>query len=395
MTSAELQAEETRYQDYAQEEAEVSDVEDYDISTSPNDFNVSTIYDFIRSGVLVIPGFQRNYVWDIKRASKLVESLIIGLPVPQIFLYEAERNRFHVIDGQQRLMSLYYFVEQRFPRLDKRSELRRIFSVHGRIPDETLDDPEYFTDFRLDLPERVPGSPNRLRGLSYESLGEDYKSRFSFRTIRNVVIRQNSPRDDDSSMYEIFSRLNSGGVNLSTQEIRVSLHHSEFYDMLMRVNYEDNWRRLLRASQPELRLKDVELLLRMFAMLDDGGNYAPSMSKFLNRFSKKCQSNTKEKNQYLESVFKSFLKATEQLPDNVFLNKFNNRINIALIEAVFTAACGEKYQGSKMITGELDPGEIGSLETDQDFVEAAQFATTQTANVRKRLDRAFELVTPL
>ena len=113
MTTTELLEMENHYEDYAEEEEEISDVEDYDISTSPNDFNVSTMYDFIKSGVLVIPGFQRNYVWDIKRASKLVESLILGLPVPQIFLYEAARNKFHVIDGQQRLMSLYYFVEQR------------------------------------------------------------------------------------------------------------------------------------------------------------------------------------------------------------------------------------------------------------------------------------------
>ena len=115
MVSAESRIDEIHYDDYAEGEEEISGVEDYDVSTSPNDFNISTMYNFIKSGVLVIPGFQRNYVWDVRRASKLVESLIIGLPVPQIFLYEAARNQFHVIDGQQRLMSLYYFIEQRFP----------------------------------------------------------------------------------------------------------------------------------------------------------------------------------------------------------------------------------------------------------------------------------------
>ena len=155
MTISEANGNENLYEDYVESEDETSDVEDYDISTSPNDFNVSTMYDFIKKGVLVIPGFQRNYVWDIRRASKLVESLIIGLPVPQIFLYEADRNRFHVIDGQQRLMSLYYFVEQRFPRIERRADLRRIFAEHGRIPEEVLKDEEYFTDFRLRLPERI------------------------------------------------------------------------------------------------------------------------------------------------------------------------------------------------------------------------------------------------
>ena len=58
---------------------------EYDLSASPNDFNIKTLFDFIASGIVKIPGFQRNYVWDIKRASKLIESIIIGIPIPQIF----------------------------------------------------------------------------------------------------------------------------------------------------------------------------------------------------------------------------------------------------------------------------------------------------------------------
>lgn len=393
MVTVESPVKESLYEDYAEGEDEVSDVGDYDVSTAPNDFNISTMYDFIKSGVVVIPDFQRNYVWDIKRASKLIESLIIGLPVPQIFLHEAARNRFHVIDGQQRLMSIYYFIEQRFPRNDARAELRRIFAENGRIPDEVLRDGKYFTDFRLNLPERVPGSPNRLHGLSYDSLG-DYEHLFSLRTIRNVIIRQNPP-SNDSAVYEIFSRLNSGGVNITAQEMRMSLYHSDFYSMLLRVNYEAEWRRLLNAEQPDLHLKDMELLLRMFAMLVDSENYAPSMSKFLNQFSKKRQDCGKEDNKYLEEVFKSFLKATGQLPGDVFLNKGNHRVNIALVEAVFSAACRTKYQERKSLEGELDLAQIRSLETDSTFVDATQLATTQRANVRKRLERGYALITPL
>src|SRR5947207_15912166 len=81
-------------------------IREYDITASPNDFNTITLFNFIESGVVKIPAFQRNYVWDIKRASKLIESMVMGLPVPQIFLYEESRNSFLVIDGQQRLMSL-------------------------------------------------------------------------------------------------------------------------------------------------------------------------------------------------------------------------------------------------------------------------------------------------
>src|SRR6266508_3696873 len=92
--------------DYAEEADEIQ-INEYDITASPNDFNVLTIYNFLEAGSVRIPGFQRNYVWDLGRASKLIESLLLGLPVPQIFLYEAGRNEFLVIDGQQRLMSIY------------------------------------------------------------------------------------------------------------------------------------------------------------------------------------------------------------------------------------------------------------------------------------------------
>jgi hypothetical protein len=97
------------------EEGAIIDVslKDYQITATPNDFNVKTICDFIDSGVVKIPSFQRHYVWEIERASKLIESLLIGLPIPQIFLYEEARNYFLVIDGQQRLMSIYYFFKSR------------------------------------------------------------------------------------------------------------------------------------------------------------------------------------------------------------------------------------------------------------------------------------------
>jgi uncharacterized protein with ParB-like and HNH nuclease domain len=139
---------------------------EYDISASPNDFNIKTLFDFIGSGVVKIPGFQRNYVWDIKRASKLIESIIIGIPVPQIFLYEEARNRFTVIDGQQRYMSIYYFMNKRFPRYEKRQELRMIFDRNKGIPEAILNNNEYFADFNLTLPTTQPNKKTNLMDLT-------------------------------------------------------------------------------------------------------------------------------------------------------------------------------------------------------------------------------------
>ena len=102
--------------DYAQEQDLL--IEEYEIVASPNDFNIRTIYDFIKSGTVKIPGFQRNFTWDIKRSSKLIESILMGLPIPQLFLYEQSRNEFLVIDGQQRLTTIIILLEVIFERFD-------------------------------------------------------------------------------------------------------------------------------------------------------------------------------------------------------------------------------------------------------------------------------------
>lgn len=292
------------FDDYAEEDEEIQ-IDEYDITATPNDFNVLTLYNFIESGAVRIPGFQRNFVWDQVRASKLIESLILGIPVPQLFLYEQARNRFLVIDGQQRLMSIYYFIKRKFPRREKRVELRAIFDRDGKIPDSILHDHAFFDDFQLKLSVKLPGRTNKFHGLNYSTLS-DYKTQFDLRPIRNVIVKQNSPPDDDSSMYEVFNRLNTGGINLRPQEIRTSMYHSNFYDMLYRINADERWRVILRSSEPDLRMKDIEILLRGFAMLISGDEYAPSMVKFLNQFSRKCEGHEDQQKNIFNNSFSLF-----------------------------------------------------------------------------------------
>ncbi len=380
------------FADYSGDE-EVDDyqIREYDLTSTPNDFNLMTIVSFIEAGYLEIPGFQRNYVWDIGRASRLIESLILGLPVPQIFLFEKGRNKFIVIDGQQRLMSIFYFTKQRFPRREQRIVLRDVFNREGVIPDDVLQDDKYFTNFRLSLPESLPNRKNRLKGLDYSTLG-DYKTQFDLRPIRNVVIKQSSGDGDDSAVYEIFQRLNSGGVNLRPQEIRTSLYHSEFYDMLNEVNRTTAWRKLTGQSAPDLHMKDLEIILRGFAMLIDSQNYAPSMVKFLNQFSKKAQAHDDKRNAYLKKLFASFLRSANELPKDAFLAQDSARFNIALFEAVFVAACTHPFQDRALVEGLLCAESITGLRSNAEFVQAARVGTTQTTNVRKRLQIASEIV---
>ena len=368
-------------------------ITEYDITTFPSDFNIKTIFDFMESEIFKVPGFQRNYVWDLTRASKLIESIILGIPVPQIFLYEKSKNEFLVVDGQQRLMTIYYFVKMRFPKKEKRYELRRIFDERGSIPDDILHNDDYFSNFKLKLPEKLPDKKNKLNKLNYETLGE-YKNTFEMRTIRNIIIKQNSPADDDSVIYEIFNRLNTGGVNLTPQEIRTSLYHSNFYDMLYRINLDTRWRKLIGIPEPDLHMKDVEMLLRGFAMLVGGDNYKPSMVKFLNKFSNDARSFSEQQVKHLESLFDSFLDSCQNLNERAFTGK-TNRINISIYEAVFTAVCGAVYEGRSLNVPLITKEQLNALKNDGDVKNATISKTASKTNVETRLRRAREILLSL
>lgn len=373
------------FEDFTGEEEEYL-FREYEVTSSPNDFNIKTLYDFIDSGVVKIPAFQRNFVWDIKRSSKLIESLIIGLPIPQIFLYEESKNSFLVIDGQQRLMSIYYFIKKRFPRKEKRIELRRIFDIEGSIPDSVLFDNDFFTDFNLLLTGQLPDRPNKLNKLNYSILGEN-KASFDLRTIRNVIIKQNLPEGDDSAMFEIFNRLNTGGVNLKPQEIRASMYHSSFYDMLYRINLNVNWRSIINKSEPDLNMGDIEILLRGFAMLIESENYKPSMTKFLNNFSKNTKSMSQDRIKYLEQLFYKFCDVAIQFGEGAFISK-NNKVNISIFESIFCAMCKEAALKMSIEIRIPEKEKVFLLKENPEFAQAIQRDTASKKNVDLRMELA-------
>ncbi|MBP1157669.1 MULTISPECIES: DUF262 domain-containing protein [unclassified Paenibacillus] len=364
-------------------DTEYNSIGEYDITSTPNDFNVITIFNFIEKGIFKIPAFQRNYVWDIKRASKLIESIILGLPIPQIFLYEESRNKFLVIDGQQRLLSIYYFIKQRFPRQDKRIELREIFDREGKIPESILANENYFTNFNLKLESSDPNKPSKFNKMNYATL-EEYQTEFELKTIRNMVIKQNQPDNEHSSIFEIFNRLNTGGYNLKQQEIRASLFHSDFYNLLNRINLDKRWRRLLGKVSPDLHMADVEFLLRGFAMLYNGQEYKPSMNKFLNLFSGQSKSFTRDKIEEAEKVFSAFLAASEKLDSNIFHSL--KGFSVSIFEAVFTAV-GRPFVNNtkKDVEIFISEDKVNRLKGNTTFIDATQSNTVSKDNVSTRI----------
>ena len=333
--------------------AEGEDIVEYDITTSPRDLTPANIVDMIDSGIIEIPMFQRNFVWDIKKASRLVESLILGLPVPELFFYSDgdENTTYKIIDGQQRLLSIYFFVKGRFP---KNSDSRLVVrdSIKSSELDGLLANNNIFKDFVLDLNEKDDKNKSRYHGSKFLTLDKDSQIKFRLRRyLRTVVVRQNKPDDNSSSMFEIFNRLNTGGTPLNHQEIRASLYYCEFYKMITELNDEDCWRKLFGKASQDLRSNDIELILRSLALLQDGDEYSPKMVSFLNNFSRKSKNFKDEHIIYLRNIFLSFIEACSELGDKAFFR--NNRFSKTLFESVFVAVCKKSFHNNSLVRGKI------------------------------------------
>jgi hypothetical protein len=180
-------------------------------------------------------------------------------------------------------------------------------------------------------------------------------------------------------------------MNLKAQEIRTSLYHSKFYDMLYRLNIDPRWRQLTPNEVPDLNMKDVEILLRGFAMLKMGDQYAPSMTKFLNNFSHEMRSAGDDDIAKLEHLFSNFLTYVSALGDRRIFFGSSQKFNISVYEAVFVALCRDGINGEGAIK-ETSLERIGSLKNDPEFIEATQKSTANTAMVELRLHKANEML---
>ena len=351
--------------------------DEYDIISSPNDWNFTTIVSFIESGAIEIPNFQRNYVWDIRRASKLIESLLIGLPVPQVFLYEEAKNKFLVIDGQQRLLSLYFFARGKFPQRDKAGRLRESLIDEMSLSDDLLRDPRYFGTFRLKLSKKIGGERNRFDGLTYNELADD-KTVLDLRTIRCIIVKQTRP-SGNSAIFEIFNRLNSGGTNLSPQEIRFSLFHSPFISDVIALNGWNDWRHILEIPDPDVQMRDTEHLLRAIALAYSEKKVGQSMRKFINDFCETAKDFTSGQNNAILRTVREFISLFES--DASPFTK-DGKFNQLLFESVFAAWV---HAGKPEVNVLLLRQKINEIKHNPAFLETTQVSSSKPHNVRARL----------
>ncbi|MGI9250179.1 MAG: DUF262 domain-containing protein [Pseudohongiellaceae bacterium] len=371
---------------------EISEDTEYSISVVPNDFNVVSLCNFLDKGKISIPFFQRAFVWNRSKASRFIESLALNLPVPQIFLYQPVKDivksaPLWIVDGQQRLLSIYYFSKGRFPRPRKTVEISKEMRQNKlSLPQDMLDDNSLFSDFSLYLKNSANNEKRRLHGLTFEDLEED----ILIRTLRTVIIQQHDPKNS-AAAFEIFDRLNTGGVNLSPQQIRSCVYESPFINALEELNFHPDWRKLYGAS-PSPSQRDTEVILRVLAFLDSGDEYKSSKYRFLNKFCEGMRNLPEQDLVFLHDIFLAFIRACQPV-SQIFKQK--GRFRIALFEGVFVASLRDCYKKRQLPNGTVDVNSVQRLANNPDFEMASQRTSMSQENVRIRLKLATELIKPL
>ena len=241
-----------------------------ELITSTIDYNLESISQLIDKRTIdLAPKYQRRFRWDKKRKSKLIESFLMNVPIPPIFLNEDDFGQYSVMDGKQRLYSISEFLL-------------------GKL---TLSNLEIFKD---------------LNGLNFYDLPREFQNSLKIRaTIRAIIILRQSDKD---IKYEVFQRLNTGGVHLNAQEIRNSTFTGNLNDQIIDLSEGKIFHKMLGVkSKTKSRLyqemKDVELVLRFFALKDNWRNYAGGLKKILDTYMDENRNLDKEEVDLLAEAF--------------------------------------------------------------------------------------------
>ncbi|WP_299303455.1 DUF262 domain-containing protein [uncultured Litoreibacter sp.] len=346
--------EETTYDDLetVEDDDETPFVE-FDISVAPSDPSLELLAAQIERKDIVIPFYQRRFVWKIQQASRLIESFLMGLPVPQVFLFENSEGVLEVIDGQQRLMSVKYYLEGYFDEPDTNGK-RQVFRLRG-------------------LSER-----SEYNGLAFDELPSRAARRLRNSTLRAINIKQLNPKDASDSVFHIFERLNTGGTQLKPQEIRNAVFRGPIVDYLLKLNDITDWQSILGLKRPERHQKDVELVLRLASLYHRWEGYEKPLIKYLNQF----MAENRELEYFDFAGFESdFARACKTVVSEIE-KPFRPRgiINSAVLEAVMVTLLETRNYPVKSLQKRYN-----QLLDDEEFVETYSQRTTDTNVVHKRL----------
>lgn len=322
----------------------------FSITSYGVDYPVDGLVKRINSGDIYIPKFQREFVWTVPQSSRFIESLLLGLPVPGIFLSkEMDTRKLLVIDGQQRLLSLKHFYDGNFP------DESREFSLRG-VQEE-------------------------FKGLTYRTLREEERRRLDDSIIHATIVQQDEVEENDSSIYYIFQRLNTGGTLLLPQEIRSSIYHGELKALLDQLNENVSWRSIFGPKND--RMRDRELILRFFALYYTEDRYKAPMNEFLNHFMSKNKNLEPSLAREFENLFSATIDLIYQkLGEDAF--KPAGTLNAAVFDAVMVAVARLLTENTQT-SFTLSRASYERLLIEPNFKAATETGTAKENSVHSRI----------
>jgi hypothetical protein len=337
------------------------------IYTELGDPEVDSLHNKFKRGKLIVqPDFQRQFVWDVAKASRLVESALLGIPIPVVYISQEPDNKEYVIDGQQRLTSFFSFID-------------------GTFPDGTEFKLKGLKVFR------------ELNGTKYLNLEEHLQDVIRYFKIRTITFNKDSNQD---LKFEIFERLNTGSVQLNDQELRNCIYRGSFNVLLRELSIDPDFTFLLGLNKPDKRMKDIELALRFCAFYHATYlNYKPPMKNFLNAEAERYRDIDKTEAQKVRMAFKNtcqiarsmlgsnafkrFHKGTDKDPAGYWEPK---KFNASLYDILmYTFA----HQDKNVVYQHLDSireAFIHLMTENQEFIDAIELSTSSLQAVTKRFD---------
>jgi hypothetical protein len=370
MISSDIEADEIQLEaDETQESPDLSaDSDEREVLTKAGDPEIFALHDKYKRGKLILqPDFQRQFVWDRKKSSRLIESILLSVPLPIIYLSEQPDGKEYVIDGQQRLTSLFSFIDGKFPSGEE-------FKLIGL------------------------NAYRELNKSAFKDIGELLQDKISHYTLRSVTLLKQSSSD---LKFEIFERLNTGSEPLNDQELRNCVYRGAYNHLLKELAADADFRGLLGLKTADKRLKDVELVLRFSAFFHSTYlKYQPPMKRFFNQEMEKYQHLSgsdaaavraafKNAVQIIKSLFgnerafKRFYAGDERNPSGRWEpKKFNASLYDVLMGVFHDKDKNQVYAALDSLREAI----VDLMATDRQFNDAIQLSTSSIDNVKLRFD---------
>ena len=341
---------------------------DNQIFTKITDPEVISLYNKHKKGHLILqPDFQRQYVWDSTKASKLIESAILQIPLPIVYLSEEKDGKEYVIDGQQRLTSFFAFIDGLFP--DGRQFKLSGLNVHAE-----------------------------LNGKKFNELTDDLQNKINSYGVHTITFLKNS---SENLKFEIFERLNTGSVQLNDQELRNCLYRGSFNIALKEMAFDPDFMYICGLKIPDKRMKDIELVLRFSAFYHKTYlKYKAPIRSFLNIEAQEKRVISDKELLELKSAFKNACQIIRSLLDKNAFKRFYkgkdghingfwepNKFNTSLYDILMYSFANEDKNRVFQNLDSIKEALIYLMTEDQEFVDSIELSTSSVQAVTTRFDK--------